>query len=194
MSNNSGTAVSRTVRRVTLTPAGHAGADDDDLLAPEPANLTGALIGYARVSTSGQNLDRQTRALTEAGCLRIFADKLSGKTADRPELAACLDYLRAGDTLVVPSLDRLSRSLQDLITLVARLRRRGARPAGLRADTTWRPARRSGPGVTAITSAAAVPAAGNERGHQDQPGCAEVQGSPARPPDRTPHAQPSART
>jgi len=55
----------------------------------------------------------------------VFADKLSGKTADWPELAACLDYLRAGDTLVVPSLDRLSRSLQDLITLVAGLRRRG---------------------------------------------------------------------
>jgi DNA invertase Pin-like site-specific DNA recombinase len=77
------------------------------------------------VSTSGQILDRQTRALTEAGCIRIFADKLSGKTAGRPELAACLDYLRPGDTLVVPSLDRLSRSLQDLITLVAGLRRRG---------------------------------------------------------------------
>ena len=77
------------------------------------------------MSTSGQILDRQTRALTEAGCIRVFADKLSGKTADRPELAACLDYLRAGDTLVVPSLDRLSRSLQDLITLVAGLRRRG---------------------------------------------------------------------
>jgi len=55
----------------------------------------------------------------------VFADKLSGKTADRPELAACLDYLRAGDTLVVPSLDRLSLSLQDLITLVAGLRRSG---------------------------------------------------------------------
>ena len=109
---------------MTLTPVVIAGADDDPL-APEPANLTGALIGYARVSTSGQNLDRQTRALAEAGCIRIFADKLSGKTADRPELAACLDYLRAGDTLVVPSLDRLSRSLQDLITLVAGLRRRG---------------------------------------------------------------------
>ena len=106
-------------------PGRPAGADHDDLLAPEPANLTGALIGYARVSTSGQNLDRQTRALTKAGCIRVFADKLSGKTADRPELAACLDYLRAGDTLVVPSLDRLSRSLQDLITLVAGLRRRG---------------------------------------------------------------------
>jgi predicted site-specific integrase-resolvase len=76
---------------VTLTPAGIAGADEDDLLAPEPANLTGALIGYARVSTSGQILDRQIHALTEAGCIRVFADKLSGKTADRPELAACLD-------------------------------------------------------------------------------------------------------
>lgn len=100
-------------------------AADDDPLAPEPTKLTGALIGYARVSTSGQILDRQTRALTEAGCIRVFADKQSGKTADRPELAACLDYLRPGDTLVVPSLDRLSRSLADLITIVAGLRRRG---------------------------------------------------------------------
>ena len=65
------------------------------LLAPEPAVRTGALIGYARVSTSGQLLDRQQHALAEAGCLRVFADKLSGKNSDRPELAACLDYLRA---------------------------------------------------------------------------------------------------
>ena len=63
--------------------------------------------------------------LAEAGCPRIFADKLSGKNADRPELAACLDYLRPGDTLVVPSLDRLSRSLADLIALVGTLRRDG---------------------------------------------------------------------
>ena len=90
---------------------------------PEPAVRTGALIGYARVSTSGQLLDRQQHALAEAGCLRVFADKLSGKDADRPELAACLDYLRPGDTLVVPSLDRLSRSLADLIGIVTTLRR-----------------------------------------------------------------------
>ena len=147
--------------------------------------LTGALIGYARVTTSGQLLDRQQRALTEAGCLRVFADKLSGKTADRPELAACLDYLRAGDTLVVPSLDRLSRSLEDLITIVARLRRRGARPAGLRADTTGRPARRSGPGVTAIISAAAVPAAQKRTRASRSTRMRGSAGSPARP--RTGH-------
>jgi len=93
-------------------------------LAPEPAVLTGARIGYARVSTAGQLLDRQTRALTDAGCLRVFADTGSGRSADRPELAACLAYLRPGDTLVVPSLDRLSRSLSDLIGLVGELRRR----------------------------------------------------------------------
>ena len=78
-----------------------------NLLAPEPAVRTGALIGYARVSTSGQLLDRQQHAPAGAGCLRVFADKLSGKDADRPELAACLD-LRPGDTLVVPNPDRLS--------------------------------------------------------------------------------------
>jgi DNA invertase Pin-like site-specific DNA recombinase len=83
------------------------------------------MIGYARVSTSGQILDRQEQALAEAGCIRIFADKLSGKSADRPELAACLDYLRPGDTLVVPSLDRLSRSMADLIEIVSTLRRQG---------------------------------------------------------------------
>jgi len=92
---------------------------------PEAAVRTGALIGYARVSTSGQLLDRQQHALAEAGCLRVFADKLSGKNADRPELAACLDYLRTGDTLVVPSLGRLSRSLADLIAIVGTLRQHG---------------------------------------------------------------------
>jgi hypothetical protein len=65
VSDNSDTAVSHTVRRVTLTQADLADGDDDPL-APESANLTGALIGYARVSTAEQILDRQTRTLTEA--------------------------------------------------------------------------------------------------------------------------------
>ncbi len=83
------------------------------------------MIGYARVSTRDQNLDHQLHALKVAGCQKTFADKKSGKNAEREELAACLDYLRAGDTLVVASLDRLGRSLQDLIAIVADLRRRG---------------------------------------------------------------------
>jgi len=86
--------------------------------------LTHIKIGYARVSTGGQKLERQLDALTAAGCRKIFAEKKSGKDTDRPELAACLDFMAAGDTLVVPSLDRLSRSLQDLITTVGALRRR----------------------------------------------------------------------
>ncbi|WP_329316903.1 MULTISPECIES: recombinase family protein [unclassified Streptomyces] len=101
--------------------------DDDtaDLLAPVPAARTGDLVGYARVSTKGQLLDRQIHALTEAGCIRIFADKKSGKNAEREELWKALDFLREGDTLVVPSLDRLGRSLQDLIAIVSGLRKRG---------------------------------------------------------------------
>jgi hypothetical protein len=61
---------------------------------PRTAVRTRALIGYARVSTTGQLLHRQQHALAEVGCLRVFAYKLSGKNADRPEPAACLNYLR----------------------------------------------------------------------------------------------------
>jgi DNA invertase Pin-like site-specific DNA recombinase len=96
-----------------------------DLLTAEPAVLTEIKIGYARVSTDGQKLERQLDALKAAGCRRIFAEKQSGRDTDRPELAACLEFMHAGDTLIVPSLDRLSRSLQDLITTVGDLRSRG---------------------------------------------------------------------
>ncbi|WP_031099018.1 recombinase family protein [Streptomyces sp. NRRL S-15] len=97
----------------------------DDVLAAFPATAGGALIGYGRVSTKGQLLDRQVSALTDAGCARIFTDKLSGKNAERPELWKALDYARPGDTIVVPSLDRLGRSIQDLIAIVGGLRKRG---------------------------------------------------------------------
>ncbi|MFE9115707.1 recombinase family protein [Streptomyces collinus] len=90
-----------------------------------PANSSGARVGYARVSTKGQLLDRQIAALNAADCVRVFADKKSGKNAERAELWKCLDYLRPGDTLVVPSLDRLGRSIQDLISIVSGLRKRG---------------------------------------------------------------------
>lgn len=97
--------------------------DPSDLLAPVGGG--GALIGYARVSTKGQKLDRQIAALETAGCERVFADKKSGKNTEREELWNALDYLRPCDTLVVPSLDRLGRSIQDLIAIVAGLRKRG---------------------------------------------------------------------
>ena len=79
-------------------------------------------IGYARVSTDDQNLALQEDALKEAGCERIFCDKISGAKSERPGLKEALDYLRDGeDVLVVWRLDRLGRSLKDLIELVNQL-------------------------------------------------------------------------
>lgn len=85
----------------------------------------GHLIGYARVSAADQNLDRQIDALTEAGCIKVFTDKASGKHAARPGLDACLAYLRPGDTLVVLELSRLGRSTKHLVTVVDELHERG---------------------------------------------------------------------
>ena len=76
------------------------------------------LIGYARVSTQDQNLDLQTEALTKAGCKRIFNDKISGSRAERPGLTKALEMLREGDTLIVWKLDRLGRSVKNLVDLV----------------------------------------------------------------------------
>lgn len=115
-----------------------AAAGELEDLSPEPATASGLLVGYGRVSTAGQNLDRQRRALEAAGCAKVFLDIGSGRDAARPELTAARAYLRAGDALVVPSLDRLSRSLADLITLVAELRRQevGFRSLHEALDTT----------------------------------------------------------
>ena len=82
-------------------------------------------IGYARVSTDDQHLDLQRDALTQAGCSVIYAEAASGKTATRPELEQCRKALRAGDTIVVWRLDRLGRSLPDLVRIVADLELRG---------------------------------------------------------------------
>ena len=82
------------------------------------------LIGYARVSTDDQTLDLQRDALKEAGCERIFEDTAGGAD-ERPNLQQALSHLRAGDTLVVWRLDRLGRSLKDLITRAETLRTEG---------------------------------------------------------------------
>ncbi len=76
------------------------------------------LVGYARVSTLDQKPALQTDALTSAGCERIFTETASGAQRDRPELKAALAYLRSGDTLVVWKLDRLARSMRQLIDTV----------------------------------------------------------------------------
>ncbi len=83
------------------------------------------LIGYARVSTEDPHLDLQHDALREAGCNKTFDDKKSGANGDRPGLIAALEYARAGDQLVVWRLDRLGRSLPDLIALVRQLDDKG---------------------------------------------------------------------
>ena len=79
------------------------------------------LIGYARVSTDDQNLNLQRDAIKQLGCDQIFEDQLSGAKAERPGLREALKYARSGDTFVVWRLDRLSRSLKDLIEMVAKL-------------------------------------------------------------------------
>jgi DNA invertase Pin-like site-specific DNA recombinase len=90
------------------------------------------LVGYARVSTQDQNLDLQLDALNEIGCENIFTEKASGAQRERPELIAALNYMRKGDTLVVWKLDRLARSLKQLIETVEKLEARGM---GLRSLT-----------------------------------------------------------
>jgi len=82
-------------------------------------------IGYARVSTDDQTLDLQIDALKKSGCSLIYEEKASGKSSDRVELKNCLKALRSGDTLVVWRLDRLGRSLSDLIRIVTELEGRG---------------------------------------------------------------------
>lgn len=83
-------------------------------------------IGYARVSTDDQHLELQLDALRQAGCEKIFEDKISGSKFDRPGLNDALTYAREGDVLVVWRLDRLGRSLPDLLDLVTRLESSGA--------------------------------------------------------------------
>lgn len=83
------------------------------------------LIGYARVSTDDQNLNLQHDALKNAGCEKFFEDKITGSKIDRPGLDAAIEYAREGDVIIVWRLDRLSRSLKDLIEVVSDLESKG---------------------------------------------------------------------
>ncbi len=83
------------------------------------------LVGYARVSTQDQSPHLQLDALSAAGCEKLFEEKASGAQRDRPQLSAAIDYMRNGDTLVVWKLDRLARSLKQLIETVEGLEARG---------------------------------------------------------------------
>lgn len=83
-------------------------------------------IGYARVSTNGQDLQIQRELLIQEGCSRIFEEKISGAKTDRPELLRLLDHLREGDVVVVTRLDRLARSTLDLLSIADRLNGVGA--------------------------------------------------------------------
>ena len=84
-----------------------------------------AVIGYARVSTTDQNPQLQIDALLEAGAKRVFTDYVSGATASRPHLDACLDHLREGDVFTVWKLDRLGRNTQHVLAVVDDLTSRG---------------------------------------------------------------------
>jgi len=83
------------------------------------------IIGYARVSTQDQNPQLQLDALVTGGCEQVYQEKATGKFRDRPELTACLRTLRKGDNLVVWKLDRLARSLKDLVEIIHDLEQRG---------------------------------------------------------------------
>lgn len=96
-------------------------------------------IGYARVSTQEQNLDLQLQALKQASCKKIFREKVSGASRQRPEFLRMLDQIREGNTIVVWKLDRLARSTRDLLETMETIREAGTRFQSLSepwADTT----------------------------------------------------------
>ena len=83
-------------------------------------------IGYARVSTKDQNLNLQLDDLERAGCEKIFQEKITGATKERPQLQKMIEQVREGDVIFIWKLDRLGRSLKDLITLVNEIKEKGA--------------------------------------------------------------------
>jgi DNA invertase Pin-like site-specific DNA recombinase len=96
------------------------------------------LIGYARVSTEGQELNRQLDMLNQYGVERIYQEKMTGTKADRPELTRMKEALRSGDTVVIESLSRLGRSTKDLLTIIDEWEKQGVQVVSLkeRIDTS----------------------------------------------------------
>ena len=84
------------------------------------------IIGYARVSTTVQNLDGQTDLLTQAGCERIYSEKISGVKKERSQLDRMMDSLRSGDTVIITELTRLGRSVKELLSIIERIHEAGA--------------------------------------------------------------------
>ena len=103
----------------------------------QPEAVAGQKIGYARVSSKDQNLDRQLAALKKENVFRIFTDTVSGLSTQRPGLDGALNYLRTGDQLIVVSMDRLARSLIDLHRLVDELTERGVSVKFLKEGQTY---------------------------------------------------------
>jgi len=101
-------------------------------MSPSDADLAPHRIGYARVSSLGQHLDSQLDALQQAGCAKVFTDKLTGSRLDRPAWEQLLEYLRRGDTLVVTELSRMTRSLLDLLEISKLLEQRQVNLVSLR--------------------------------------------------------------
>ena len=99
---------------------------------PEVSTVLPQKIGYARVSSVGQNLDSQMDALQQAGCDKIFSEKMTGSRMDRPAWNQFLEYVRSGDTLVVTELSRMTRSLLDLLETAKILEQRQVNLVSLR--------------------------------------------------------------
>jgi DNA invertase Pin-like site-specific DNA recombinase len=96
----------------------------------------GTLIGYARVSTQGQDLSDQLDKLAGAGCKTVYQEKISGVRADRPQLAKLMVKLQPGDVVIVTKLDRLGRSTRELLDLIDRIGKAGAAFKSL-GDPLW---------------------------------------------------------
>lgn len=87
---------------------------------------SGTILGYARVSTDAQNLTHQVSQLKAAGCGTIYREKVSGKTADRPQLKRMMKALHPGDVIIIPAVDRLSRDTTDLLVIARDIQQAGA--------------------------------------------------------------------